>query len=415
MISNITFILTEACNMRCKYCFEQSGEYNSKYMKQNIFEHSLNLLLNQEEDDLGIQLFGGEPTLNNDCILKAIEMLSKTKKNVVLDMTTNLFSINKETFNKLDKLASKENIEVIIGVSAILNKKFHDEDRVDINKKGTYDKIINNLEYCLDNFKNIKFKVHSVISRKNMKHISEILDSSFDFKLKHPELIKNSFALVSGDSLNSTEDKYTKEELRYYYEDYISRDKEQYGLCKRYIEELYFPIIYSFDLLHNRDITVCRAFKSEITVGVDGNMSPCHRADMGIKNTYVAPISYGNIMSMNSMNDVEKNIPKIENIKDENVKFISELNNEDCAKCNFNSMCHTCVVANYNLTGSFKYKTKGECLRTMTMAELNLEYERIKMMKEIKQELSFINDKLNNLGEITAINSEALIELLKQK
>ena len=416
MINNITLILTENCNMRCKYCFERSSNYLNKSMNDNILEKSLNLLLSQKKiKDCGISLFGGEPTLNNNCILKTIDILDKTKKNITLEITTNLLVLNKETFLKLNKLAKKNNINIIIGVSILLNEKYHDKDRIDINGKGTYNNILNNLKYCIENFKNIKFTVHTVISKDNIKHITEILDSSIEFKLKYPELYRNTYALVSTASLNNSEDEYTKEELKYYYEDYIKRDKEQYGICKKYIEELYFPITYSFDLLHNRELTVCRAMKSEITIGTDGNISPCHRADMGSKNELIPKISYGNIMNMNSIEDIEKNIPKIENIEDNNVKFISELTGEDCTKCNFNSMCHTCIIANYNMIGNFNYKSKGECLRTMTMAELTMEYERIKMMKEIKNELKNINNRLNSLGEITTINTEALVELLKQK
>ena len=415
MINDITLVLTEACNMRCKYCFEKEGNYRNKYMSEETIEKALMLFLKQQFEHFSISLFGGEPTLNNSALKKLIDILNKTDKSIEIDMTTNLFYINKDIMNRINELAKKTNIDFHICVSVMFNKDLHNEDRIDIKGNGTYDKIIDNLEYCLKNYNNIRFSAHSVISKKNIKNVSKIIDSAIEFKLTHQRLDKNSFALVSTASLNNSEDEYTKEELKYYYEDYIKRDKEQYGLCKKYIEELYFPITYSFDLLHNRELSVCRAMKSEITIGADGNISPCHRADMGSKNVLIPKISYGNIMDMNSIEDVEKNIPKIENIEDGKVKFISELTEGDCTKCNFNSMCHTCIIANYNSTGSFKYKSKGECLRTMTMAELTMEYERIKMMKEIRNELENINNRLNSLGEITTINTEALVELLKQK
>ena len=415
MINDITLVLTEACNMRCKYCFEKEGNYRNKYMSEETIEKALMLFLKQQFEHFSISLFGGEPTLNNSALNKLIDILNKTDKSIEIDMTTNLFYINKDIMNRINELAKKTNIDFHICVSVMFNKDLHNEDRIDIKGNGTYDKIIDNLEYCLKNYNNIRFSAHSVISKKNIKNVSKIIDSAIEFKLTHQRLDKNSFALVSTASLNNSEDEYTKEELKYYYEDYIKRDKEQYGLCKKYIEELYFPITYSFDLLHNRELSVCRAMKSEITIGADGNISPCHRADMGYKNVLIPKISYGNIMDMNSIEDVEKNIPKIENIEDGKVKFISELTEGDCTKCNFNSMCHTCIIANYNSTGSFEYKSKGECLRTMTMAELTMEYERVKMMKEIKNELENINNRLNSLGEITTINTEALVELLKQK
>lgn len=416
MVNAITFIMTESCNMRCKYCFEQDYHYKNNYIDSKIIEKTLNMLFEQKLEKYEITLFGGEPTLNKDGILKVIDFLQdKSKEEIVIVMTTNLFKLDKELFNKLNELATKENITIDIGVSAILNEKYHDEDRIDINGKGTYKQIINNFKYCLTHFENINFSVHSVISKKNIKHITEIIDSSLEFKLQNPKVYKNSFALVSVSSLNNIEEEYTKEELKYYYEDYIKRDKGKYGICKHYIEDIYFPIIYSFDLLYNRELHICRAMKTELTVGTDGNITPCHRAELNVKQNNVKKISYGNIKDVNSIEEIENKIPFIENIQDGKVKFISELTGEDCKKCTFNNMCHSCIIATYNLTGSFKYKSKGECLRTMTMAELTMEYERIKMMKEIRNELENINNRLNSLGEITTINTEALVELLKQK
>lgn len=416
MIDSVTFILTEACNMRCKYCFEQEYKYQNKYMNDKTIEKTLRLLLNQDNvNEFSINLFGGEPTLNNKCIEKVIEILTNTNKNVLLTITTNLFILNKDIFRKLNILSLKSNIDIEVTVSGILNEKYHDEDRIDANGKGTYKQTVDNLEYCLKNFENLKIGVHSVISKKNMKNITEIIDSSLNFKLKHPSLYKNSFALVSVASLKDSNDEYTKEEFKFYYEDYVYRNKEKYNICNKYIEDMYFPIIYSFDLLENTKLTVCRAMKTEITIGTDGNISPCHRSDIGIKEKDIKTISYGNINDVLSIEEIERNIPNIENIKDDGVKFISELNNEECSKCSFNSMCHTCIMANYNLIGNFNYKSKGECLRTMTMAELTIEYERVKLMKEIKKELSEMKEKINNLGEITTINTEALVELLKNK
>lgn len=415
-IEAVTLMLTRACDMRCTYCFEKEQGYTNKWMSEEIAMKSIELLLDDSNLDIKnlghiesshqnrIDLFGGEPTLNSKVIQKIIERLwSVDDKCINLHITTNLFNLNKKLYHNLNNLATKPNVSVNVTASGILCEKYHNKDRIDVNHKGTYKNFIENLEYCTSTYKNIGFSVHSVISSSIIPHITEILDNSIYECTRLGLRGRNTFALVS----EATCEPYTKEELRYWYEDYINRDKSQ--LSEEELSELYFPIATSFDLLQNVEITTCRAMKTEIFVDWDGRVEPCHRAvELGTNSE----LSMGNILDIQSFQDLP-DFNEFMNIKDGKTEFISEYTGTECSKCPINSKCHTCILANYTEKNGFLYKSKEECIRAMTIAELTIEYERVRMLRNINHNIEELTKKLDEIGQFTVANTQALTVVLR--
>ena len=415
-IEAITLMLTRACNMRCTYCFEKEQGYTNKWMSEEIAMKSIELLLddsNLDTKNLGntenshqnrIDLFGGEPTLNYRVIQKIVDKLETVdNKCVLLHITTNLFHLNKELYESLNSIAKKPNINVSITASGILCEKYHNQDRIDTFHKGTYKDFIGNLEYCMKTYKNIDFQVHSVISSSIIPHITEILDNSIYECTRLGLRGKNTFALVS----EATCEPYTKEELRYWYEDYVTRDKSQ--LSEEELSELYFPIATSFDFLQNVELTTCRAMKTEIFIDWDGRVEPCHRAvELGTNSE----LSMGNILEFKSFQDLP-DFNKFMNIKDGKTEFISEYTGTSCSGCPINSKCHTCILANYTEKDGFLYKSKEECIRAMTIAELTIEYERTRMLRNINQTIESLEKKIDEIGQFTVANTQALTVVLQ--
>ena len=72
--TNASLMLTENCNLACKYCFEK---HNTKIMTNEIIRKSLNYLfnnsLNSNKNSVNITLFGGEPLLNIQGVKEALE------------------------------------------------------------------------------------------------------------------------------------------------------------------------------------------------------------------------------------------------------------------------------------------------------------------------------------------------------
>ena len=64
--TSLTLMISQACNLRCKYCYGDGGEYsNMGYMTYEVAKNAVDFFVsNTEEQKLNICFFGGEPLLN---------------------------------------------------------------------------------------------------------------------------------------------------------------------------------------------------------------------------------------------------------------------------------------------------------------------------------------------------------------
>lgn len=106
----ITFEITDACNLRCCYCaygemYDNYDKRNNTYMKSskaiffleylsNLWKSSYSLSRNS---DIYISFYGGEPLLNFDLIEDVVEYFKSndTGRKPVFSMTTNGLLLNK--------------------------------------------------------------------------------------------------------------------------------------------------------------------------------------------------------------------------------------------------------------------------------------------------------------------------------
>jgi uncharacterized protein len=137
-------ILTEICNLKCKYCYEKScKEFNNKLDKKFNFDFSdpeeINIDLEKlknflkKDNNPTIIFYGGEPLLKIDKIIKIIDYLKDL--NIKYRMQTNGIL--------LDRLPIKylKNIEKIL-VSIDGNEKMTNFFR----GRGTYNRVIENIK-----------------------------------------------------------------------------------------------------------------------------------------------------------------------------------------------------------------------------------------------------------------------------
>lgn len=106
----IDVLLTNKCNLRCSYCYEQHDEEHGKFTLETM-RKAWDFLVDAGKDapkELGrgakkIQFFGGEPMLEKKFILQWMqtnkEEISKQRGNVAISIVTNGLNVN-ETFIK---------------------------------------------------------------------------------------------------------------------------------------------------------------------------------------------------------------------------------------------------------------------------------------------------------------------------
>lgn len=92
-IHRADLMLTESCNCRCTYCFEE--EKPSSKMSPDILEKAVDFVFKESRDarEVAFVLFGGEPLLQFDLVKRAVEYAerkaSELGKKAHFEMTTN--------------------------------------------------------------------------------------------------------------------------------------------------------------------------------------------------------------------------------------------------------------------------------------------------------------------------------------
>lgn len=105
---NITFWVTEDCNLRCKYCYVNK---NAKYLQLDDIDKAFELIKQKISDDdekiINVNFHGGEPTLNFRVIYKVVNCFSvlKEKYDISLNyyITTNGTAISNDAIHFLIK------------------------------------------------------------------------------------------------------------------------------------------------------------------------------------------------------------------------------------------------------------------------------------------------------------------------
>lgn len=222
-VSQLTLIVTEECNLRCKYCV-YSGEYHnnrihsSNYMNKEIAEKAVNKYLECVKKDRRkninknpvIGFFGGEPLLNFDLIKHVVEYSKNIYKGKIsYTITTNATLLDKE---KIDFLV-KNQFSLIISLNG--NKYENDRLRVYPNNNGTYNTILEKLK--------IIYNEYPIFFDSNVK-ISTIFDNGTnlfelrDFFKKNVWLSNKLIILSKVIELHTNwYDRYSKEENKMYH------------------------------------------------------------------------------------------------------------------------------------------------------------------------------------------------------
>ena len=153
------FILSEQCNLACKYCFlgNNNQEKRKRFKKENMskqtamdgilfFIKQLESANFDENSKPTILFYGGEPLLNFETLVFIVNKINELKKSckvlekVEFDLVTNGLLLNKQRLLKLNELG------VNIGISIDGCNNETNKMRVDIGGNFVFEKIIQKLD-----------------------------------------------------------------------------------------------------------------------------------------------------------------------------------------------------------------------------------------------------------------------------
>ena len=273
-IKAVCLNIIHACNLRCKYCFADEGEYNGHKGKMSLetAKKAIDYVVKRSgpRKNIEIDLFGGEPTMMMDTIKEIIayarENEAKWNKRIRFTMTTNATLLTDEMMDYMDK--ELENI--ILSIDG--RKEVNDKVRIRFDGKGSYDQILPNIKKMVA--KRDKTKAHTVrgtFTRENLDFYEDVkmmVDEGFREISIEPVVLEDGHPLAL-----------RKEDLPKIFESY---DKLYDELVQKKAEGKEFNFYhFKVDLnggpcVHKR-ISGCGAGFEYVAITPQGEVYPCHQ------------------------------------------------------------------------------------------------------------------------------------------
>ncbi len=170
------------CNLACKYCFAEEGEYHGdrSLMSYEVGKKALDFLIANSGNrvNLEVDFFGGEPLMNfqvvKDLVAYGRSQEKEHNKKFRFTLTTNGMLMNEDVM----EFANKEMANVVLSVDG--RKEVHDFMRPTRNGKGSYDLIIDKfktmakLRNQTDYYVRGTFTHHNLDFSKDVLHLADL-------------------------------------------------------------------------------------------------------------------------------------------------------------------------------------------------------------------------------------------------
>lgn len=176
-----TFVVTEDCQLRCKYCYLIGKNRNGR-MSADIAHKAVDYILSEEHfndaSNIIVDFIGGEPLMEIDLledVISYFNLVLKKKRHPWQDhlkirITSNGLLYHQE---KVQQFISrhKENLEISISIDGIPQK--HDMNRIFSNGNGSYDAVVENVKLWISQFPNAGTKM--TISHNDLLFVKDSL------------------------------------------------------------------------------------------------------------------------------------------------------------------------------------------------------------------------------------------------
>ena len=165
------------CNLACRYCFAEEGEYHGRraLMSFEVGKQALDFLIENSGNrrNLEVDFFGGEPLMNwqvvKDLVKYGREQEKKHNKNFRFTLTTNGVLLNDEVM----EFCNQEMANVVLSVDG--RKEVHDFMRPFRKGKGRYDLIIPKFQKFAESRNQDRYYVRGTFTRHNLDFGEDVL------------------------------------------------------------------------------------------------------------------------------------------------------------------------------------------------------------------------------------------------
>ena len=274
-IKAVCLNIIHGCNLRCKYCFADEGEYhgNKGVMSLETAKKAIDYVVKRSgpRRNIEIDLFGGEPTMIMDTIKGIIKYArdheKEWNKNIRFTMTTNATLLNDEMMEYMDK----EMGNIILSLDG--RKCVNDNVRIKVDGSGSYDDIIPNIKKMIKKRTEGKtYYVRGTFTRANTDFYEDVMamiNEGFREISIEPVVLENGHHLaLREEDLNEIFENYDK-----LYEEMARRKKESKDEFNFY----HFNISLNGGPCVYKRISGCGAGFEYVAITPQGDVYPCHQ------------------------------------------------------------------------------------------------------------------------------------------
>jgi len=348
----LTLNITNKCNMNCKYCYADGGQYNSEegVMTKDIANQTFKTFLSKYKNIKIIQFFGGEPLMNIPMIKHTCDYFADLLKNNKIDFMPEFGVITNGTIytEEMADLLNKFPISMTVSIDGC--EDVHDSARIYNNGNGTWKSIIENIK----KYKSKTNQPVAIESTFNAIHIKagqsivDVLDS-----IKETTGIQNVHIVPVSVDCNSP----------------LKLDDRS-----PFVKSVHD--IFEIKRTENKDFSY--TFVSRIIQSLKQKETIRYLCGAGISIFSVS--SKGDIYPCFILTDIEQY--KMGNVYDNGVfeshKFLcihnmlsnfSKFENSKCSNCFNNKVCYGCIGTNHFNTGNIFETPDEECEMYKNMTE----------------------------------------------
>lgn len=165
------------CNLACRYCFAEEGEYHGRraLMTYEVGKQALDFLIanSGNRKNLEVDFFGGEPLMNWNVVKELVAYgRSQEKihnKHFRFTLTTNGVLLNDE----VQEFVNKEMDNVVMSLDG--RKEIHDHMRPFRNGKGSYDLVVPKYQKLADSRNQEKYYIRGTFTRNNLDFSEDVM------------------------------------------------------------------------------------------------------------------------------------------------------------------------------------------------------------------------------------------------
>lgn len=261
------------CNLACRYCFAEEGEYHGHraLMSYEVGKQALDFLIANSGNrrNLEVDFFGGEPTLNfqvvKDLVKYGREQEKIHDKNFRFTLTTNGVLLNDEIM----EFANREMANVVLSIDG--RKQVHDFMRPFRGGTGSYDRVVPKFQKFADSRNQERYYVRGTFTHHNLDFSEDVL-----------HLADLGFRQISVEPVVAKEtDEYAlrEEDLPKLFEEY---DKLAAEMVRRHDTEKDFNFFHFMIDLEGgpcvaKRLSGCGSGTEYLAVTPWGDLYPCHQ------------------------------------------------------------------------------------------------------------------------------------------